>query len=71
MNSLFLLALAACSTLCACASTRAQPQRSCFHQNESIETDIGFCQALRNGNTLNISGIAGQGDLASARSSVY
>ena len=42
-----------------------------FHRNESIENDIGYCQALRNGNTLDISGIAGQGDMASAVRSAY
>jgi 2-iminobutanoate/2-iminopropanoate deaminase len=57
--------------LVGCASTRPQLQRSCFHQNESVETDIGFCQAIRSGRTLHISGVAAEGDMPSAIRSVY
>ena len=49
-----------------CASVGPQSPRACFHRTESIEVDIGYCQALRVGNTLHISGIAGQGDMPSA-----
>ena len=45
--------------------------KSCYHRNESVETDIGYCQAVRSGNTLYISGIVGQGDMESATRSVY
>jgi enamine deaminase RidA (YjgF/YER057c/UK114 family) len=54
-----------------CVPVRSLPQRTCFHSNESIEKEIGFCQALQVGNTLHISGVAGQGEMGSAVRSVY
>ena len=54
-----------------CASIPPAARTSCFHRNEAVETDIGFCQSVRSGNTLYISGIAGQGDMAAAIRSVY
>ena len=63
--------LAVLLLLSGCASVGPQPQRTCFHRSEAIETDIGFCQALRSGNTLHVSGIAGEGNMDSAVRSVY
>ena len=57
--------------LSACASDRYPPQRACFHRNEEIEKDIGYCQALRSGHTLHISGVAGEGSMDAAVRSVY
>lgn len=57
--------------LAGCVSTQPPPQRLCFHQNEFLETEIGFCQAIRNGRTLHISGVAGEGPMPSAIRSVY
>jgi 2-iminobutanoate/2-iminopropanoate deaminase len=57
--------------LSACASVGSPPQRTCFHRDEAIEKDIGYCQALRSGHTLHISGVAGQGSMDSAVRSVY
>jgi 2-iminobutanoate/2-iminopropanoate deaminase len=57
--------------LSACASAGSPPQRTCFHRDEAIEKDIGYCQALRSGNTLHISGVAGEGSMDSAVRSVY
>ena len=54
-----------------CISVAPQPQRVCFHLNESIENDIGYCQALRVGNTLYISGVTGQGEMSVAVRSAY
>jgi enamine deaminase RidA (YjgF/YER057c/UK114 family) len=65
------LLLAASLLLTGCASVGSPPQRVCFHRNESIEKDIGYCQALRSGNTLHISGVAGEGSMDSAVRSVY
>jgi enamine deaminase RidA (YjgF/YER057c/UK114 family) len=48
-----------------------QSQRTCFHRSEAVEKDIGFCQALRSGHTLHVSGIAGEGSMDSAIRSVY
>ena len=57
--------------LCGCTSIRQPSQRSCFHSNEAVEKDIGFCQALRSGNTLHVSGVAGAGSMDSAVRAVY
>jgi enamine deaminase RidA (YjgF/YER057c/UK114 family) len=66
-----LLSLVALLLLSGCASVGPLPHRECFHRNESVENDIGFCHALRVGNTLYISGVTGQGDMPSAIHSVY
>src|ERR1700680_5079700 len=49
-----------------CAAVGPPIQKQCFHANESSEKDIGYCQAVRVGNTLYIAGTAGEGDMASA-----
>jgi 2-iminobutanoate/2-iminopropanoate deaminase len=63
--------LAACLPLTCCVSAGPPPQRACFHSDEAIEKDIGYCQALRRGNTLHISGVAGEGSMDLAVRSVY
>lgn len=70
--SIALLALAAGGLLnvSGCASV-APVTRSCSHRDEAAETEIGYCQAVRTGNELYISGTAGRGDMASAVRSVY
>jgi 2-iminobutanoate/2-iminopropanoate deaminase len=68
---LAVLLFATVIALSGCASPAPQPQRVCFHQNESIENDIGYCQALRVGNTLYISGVTGQGEMPAAIRTVY
>lgn len=70
LTSLLVSSVIAHATLAGCASNRAHPPQ-CFHENEAIENDIGFCQAFRDGDTLRISGTAGQGDMAEAVRSVY
>jgi len=55
----------------ACSSVGAPMQRQCFHANEAIETEIGYCEAVRIGDTLQVSGTAGQGEMAAAMRSVY
>lgn len=54
-----------------CVSVGTPVDKSCFHANEIAEKDIGYCQAVRVGNTLYIAGTAGQGDMESAIRSVY
>lgn len=56
--------------LSGCSAVGTAP-RSCFHQNDAVEVDIGYCQALRVGNALYISGTAGQGPMPTAIRSVY
>jgi enamine deaminase RidA (YjgF/YER057c/UK114 family) len=57
--------------LSGCAAVKTPPQATCFHGNEALERDIGFCQALRSGNTLHISGVTASGPMDSAIRSVY
>lgn len=58
-------------SLGACSTTPSPPQPSCFHRSEAAEVEIGYCQAVRSGNRLYISGTAGQGDMPTAMQSVY
>lgn len=55
----------------ACASVEPKPQATCFHRDLAIEKDIGFCQAVRSGNTLYVSGVTGAGNMDSAIRSAY
>ena len=57
------------ATLQGCAS--APPAATCYHLNESVETNIGFCQAVRSGNTLHISGTVGAGEMSEATRKAY
>ncbi|HEX7158999.1 MAG TPA: RidA family protein [Edaphobacter sp.] len=59
------------ATLAACSATPSRAQRSCFHRSEAIETEIGYCQAVRSGNRLYISGTVGQGAMPAAVQSAY
>jgi len=45
--------------------------RTCFHESESVETEIGYCSAARSGQVLYISGSTAKGDMASAIPKVY
>ena len=58
-------------TLAACTAPPSRPQRSCFHRSETVESEIGYCQAVRSGNRLYISGTVGQGEMPAAVQSVY
>ena len=57
--------------LAGCTSAGPRPARSCIHRSEAIEKDIGFCQAVRIGRTLHVSGVAGAGNMDAAVRSVY
>src|SRR5579859_915738 len=57
--------------LSGCAAIPRSLPRTCFHDDEAFETDVGFCQAVRTGQTLYISGIAAKGEMASAIQTVY
>jgi enamine deaminase RidA (YjgF/YER057c/UK114 family) len=45
--------------------------KQCFHLDEAIETQIGYCQAVRIGHTLHISGSVGKGEMPAAMRSAY
>jgi enamine deaminase RidA (YjgF/YER057c/UK114 family) len=60
--------------LSACAATRSTAPtmaKACYHRNATVEIDIGYCEALRSGNTLHISGSVGSGDMPSAMHKAY
>jgi 2-iminobutanoate/2-iminopropanoate deaminase len=69
--AIILLAALVILVASACATVGPPIQKPCFHANESSERDIGYCQAVRVGNTLYIAGTAGEGDMGSAIRSVY
>jgi len=58
-------------SLAACSTTPSRPPPSCFHKSEAVEVEIGYCQAVRSGNRLYISGTVGQGEMPVAVQSVY
>jgi enamine deaminase RidA (YjgF/YER057c/UK114 family) len=71
MNKILPLALVMLTFLSGwCVSAESQP-RGCYHRNAADEIDIGYCEAVRVGDTLYISGTAGKGKMDSAMSSVY
>ena len=64
--------LAAVLLLGACAAGSGAPKvRGCYHANESVEREIGYCQALRVGDTLYISGTVGAGNMPDAVRGAY
>jgi 2-iminobutanoate/2-iminopropanoate deaminase len=67
------LSLICCAILllAGCATAPVNVTKSCHHLNEAVETDIGYCQAVRIGNTLHISGSVGQGDMPAAMHMAY
>lgn len=65
------LLLSGCASVQPYVQQSPPHQRSCFHEDAASEKDIGFCQALRSGNTLHVSGVAADGSMDSAIRSVY
>jgi enamine deaminase RidA (YjgF/YER057c/UK114 family) len=72
MQRAFWMAVAA-ALLAACTSGDAGTgtRKSCFHLNAAVETEIGYCQAIRAGNLLHISGSVGKGEMPSAMRGAY
>jgi len=50
---------------------RPPVRKTCFHRTAAVEADIGFCAAVRYGNTLRISGTVGRGDMPDAMRMAY
>ena len=64
-----LVLVAAC--LAGCATRELAPRRTCFHSEEADEKAIGYCEAVRSGNLLYISGNVGKGEMSSALRQAY
>ena len=70
MRTLFAaVLLLAASAAHAQGPSRVQP--GCYHANEKLEREVGYCQAVRQGNTLYISGHTASGDMPGAIKTVY
>jgi 2-iminobutanoate/2-iminopropanoate deaminase len=55
-----------------CTTAAPKPDtRTCFHDDQAFEVEVGYCQAVRTGRTLYISGHAGKGEMPAAIQSVY
>ncbi len=53
------------------APSKAATPKTCFHLNPLAEQEIGYCLAVRAGNTLYISGITAAGPMPDAIKQVY
>jgi 2-iminobutanoate/2-iminopropanoate deaminase len=60
------LLLALCASLAV-----AQEKKTCYQMDPQFEKEYGYCQAVRSGNTLYISGTAASGDMPVAIGRVY
>ena len=65
-----LLLTAMLGTLVSCAAA-GPASRTCFHLDEKVGQEIGYCQAVRVGNTLHISGSVGRGKMPKAIEMAY
>jgi enamine deaminase RidA (YjgF/YER057c/UK114 family) len=54
-----------------CATTVPGVTPNCKYQNEAVERSIGFCQAVRVGDVLYVSGVTGVAPMESAVPRVY
>ncbi|MEJ7805946.1 MAG: Rid family hydrolase [Telluria sp.] len=67
MNKLLLGVL----LVAASATVFAQEKKSCYNADAAFENQIGYCQAVRAGNTLYISGTAASGEMPVAIGKAY
>jgi enamine deaminase RidA (YjgF/YER057c/UK114 family) len=56
------------ASLAGCASA---PTRSCYNIDKVLEGNIGFCQAIRSGKMLHVSGTVGAGAMPEATRQAY
>ena len=59
------------AALSSCTAVSPQADNACFHLNAAVETKIGYCQAVRSGNLLHVSGSVGQGPMPDAIKMAY
>lgn len=57
--------------LSACAAVRSGPEHACYHRHQAEEEDIGYCAALRSGDTLYFSGTDAPAPMPDAIRVVY
>ena len=69
MKNLFGLTLAL--ALAGCATFGRPVERTCWHASAEIEQEIGYCAAVRSGDTLHISGVTARGPMPDAVKRVY
>jgi len=69
LRACLLLSLIAITAACTSVPPAAAP--TCTHRNAEVEVSIGYCQAVRAGNELYISGVAGVGPMEAAVAKVY
>lgn len=57
---------------CLCANVQAaNVTAGCYHDDAAGETEVGYCAAVRSGNTLYLSGSVGKGDMPTAIHTAY
>ncbi|UGQ48597.1 RidA family protein [Massilia endophytica] len=62
--------LLACAVLAMPLAVKAE-EKKCYNMDPAFEHQMGYCQAVRTGNTLYISGTAASGDMPAAIAKVY
>ena len=67
MNKLLLGALLLATSF----GASAQDKKTCYNMDAAFENQMGYCQAVRVGNTLYISGTAASGEMPAAIGKVY
>ena len=56
---------------CATAPLSTGEKHSCYHANEPVEVSIGYCEAVRVGDKLYVSGTVGAGEMPAAVRQAY
>jgi len=65
----FAVLASGCATTAPPIASKATSE--CFHVNTAVETEIGYCEAVRVGNTLYVSGSVGNGEMPLAIKRAY
>jgi 2-iminobutanoate/2-iminopropanoate deaminase len=67
----FFLVMTCAGLLAACATTPGTERATCTHDDEQVEREIGYCQVIKSGHTLHVSGVVGGGSMETALPQVY
>lgn len=72
MNTLFTMIAAVLVMLMLSGCSHVQTlKRSCYQSSHPLEAEVGYCHAVRVGDTLHISGSIGRGDMGAAVEQAY